>query len=47
MLRQVALERDLTGRWNRLTQGTPWQIEWVCDDPQAATRRDSVYTLSS
>ena len=34
MLRQVALERDLTeamtGRWNRLTQGTPWQIEWVC-----------------
>ena len=32
MIDQMAHGRDLTeammGRWNRLTQGTPWQIEW-------------------
>lgn len=33
MIQQMSLGRDLTqamtDRWNRLTDGTPWQIEWV------------------
>lgn len=36
MIDQLAHGRDLAeaqlGRWNRLTQGTPWQIELVATD---------------
>jgi hypothetical protein len=42
MLQQMALERDVTqamiDRWNRLTDGTPWQIYF---DSDAAVARDS------
>ena len=41
MLTQLALQRDLTeamiGRWNRLTESTPWQIQFVADREQEPT----------